>query len=119
VVLTADRFPFSSFFNRKHRQDSLKSLLNTTVATTEDGNLTLNPGLCFSVIFRGDWTLDLMMTYGQPNITRDQVLDALDRIVQTYQVAKRQVSNEVLLLRYVWLDADKVRKRNHQFNEAC
>jgi hypothetical protein len=50
-----------------------------------------------------------MMTYGQPNITRDQVLDALDRIVQTYQAAKRQVSNEVLLLRYVWLDADKVR----------
>jgi hypothetical protein len=49
------------------------------------------------------------MTYGQPNITRDQVLDALDRIVQTYQAAKRQVSNEVLLLRYVWLDADKVR----------
>jgi hypothetical protein len=96
-------------FNRKHRQDSLKSLLKTTVATTEDGNLTLNSGLCFSIIFRGDWTLDLMMTYGQPNITRDQVLDALDRIVQTYQAAKRQVSNEVLLLRYVWLDADKVR----------
>jgi hypothetical protein len=72
----------------------------------DDTNLQLNPGLCFSIIFRGDWTLDLMMiSQGK----RDQVLDALDRVIQTYQNAKRQVSNEVLLLRYVWLDADKVR----------
>ncbi|KAG7363402.1 phosphatidylinositol-specific phospholipase C, X domain containing protein [Nitzschia inconspicua] len=102
---------------KKHRQDSLKSLLNTTAATTNDGNLSLNPGLCFSIIFRGDWTLDLMMTYGQPNITRDQVLDALDRVVQTYQAAKRQVSNEVLLLRYVWLDADKDKTNTIKANE--
>lgn len=92
-------------------------MLKTTVATTDDGNLTLNPGLCFSIIFRGDWTLDLMMTYGQPNITRDQVLDALDRVVQTYQAAKRQVSNEVMLLRYVWLDADKDKTNSIKANE--
>ena len=82
--------------------------------------MALNPGLCFSIIFHGDWTLDLMMTYGQPNITRDEVLDALDRVIQTYQAAKRQVSNEVLLLRYVWLDADKVSiNRFFRSNDFC
>ncbi len=42
---------------------------------------------------------------------RAEVLDAIDRILETYQSQKRRVSNDVLLLRYYWLDAvsDKVR----------
>lgn len=42
---------------------------------------------------------------------RDEILNAIDRILQTYQEQKRRVSNDVLLLRYHWLDAlsDKVR----------
>jgi hypothetical protein len=57
-----------------------------------------------------------MMTYGQM-ISRDEVLDSLDRVIQTYQDAKRQVSNDVLLLRYVWLDADKDRSNTIKPNE--
>ena len=57
------------------------------------------------------------MTYGQTNCTRDEVLNSLDRVIQTYQNAKRQVSNEVLLLRYVWLDADQTRTNTIKSNE--
>eukprot|EP00531_Pseudo-nitzschia_arenysensis_P000376 CAMPEP_0116120770 /NCGR_PEP_ID=MMETSP0329-20121206/3349_1 /TAXON_ID=697910 /ORGANISM="Pseudo-nitzschia arenysensis, Strain B593" /LENGTH=1047 /DNA_ID=CAMNT_0003614555 /DNA_START=263 /DNA_END=3405 /DNA_ORIENTATION=+ len=90
----------------------------------------IDPGLCFSIIFRGDWTLDLMMPdfdimttktksasssssrsngaeeSNSSRITRDKVIDALDNLVRAYSTAKRQVSNEVLLLRYVWSDVD-------------
>lgn len=66
----------------------------------------LNPSQCFSILFRGDWTLDLMILSHK----RDEVLDAIDQILETYQSQKRRVSNDVLLLRYHWLDAvsDKV-----------
>jgi hypothetical protein len=43
-----------------------------------------------------------------PDVNRDEILDTLDRIIQTYQEQKVKVSNDVLLLRYVWLEADKV-----------
>jgi hypothetical protein len=67
--------------------------------------LGLNPERCFSIIFRGDWTFDLMAS---PDVNRDEILNTLDRIIQTYQEQKVKVSNDVLLLRYVWLEADKV-----------
>lgn len=126
--------------SRKHRQDSLKSLLSNGSGTANNSSnkdvpitttlensskstsatnsqrkdhhstttTSLNPSQCFSILFRGDWTLDLMMLSEK----RDELLDALDRILQTYQEQKRKVSNDVLLLRYHWLDAvsDKVRK---------
>jgi phosphatidylinositol phospholipase C delta len=57
------------------------------------------------------------MTYGQTACTRDEVLNSLDRVIQTYQNAKRQVSNEVLLLRYVWLDADQTRTNTIKSDE--
>ena len=40
-------------------------------------------------------------------INRDEVLNALDQIIYTYQSAKVMVSNDVLLLRYVWREAEK------------
>jgi hypothetical protein len=40
---------------------------------------------------------------------RDDILDALDNVLQAYQQAKLKVTNEVLLLRHIWLDVDKVR----------
>lgn len=67
----------------------------------------LNPSNCFSIIFRGDWTVDLMIL---DEVDRNEILDALDQILHTYQEQKTRVSNDVLLLRYVWLDADKVRR---------
>ena len=40
---------------------------------------------------------------------RDDILDALDNVLRAYQAAKLKVTNEVLLLRHIWLDVDKVR----------
>ena len=70
----------------------------------------LEPSRCFSILFRGGWTLDLMML--ADNNKRDEILDALDFILKTYQQQKQRVSNDVLLLRYYWLDAvsEKVRR---------
>ena len=45
------------------------------------------------------------MPYGDRNV----VLDALDLVLEAYQEAKVKVAKDVLLLRYVWLDVDKVR----------
>jgi hypothetical protein len=39
-------------------------------------------------------------------ITRDEIIDALDNLIRAYSTAKRQVSNEVSLLRYVCSDSD-------------
>jgi hypothetical protein len=64
----------------------------------------LKPDKSFSIIFRGARTLDLMMPYGDRNV----VLDALDLVLGAYQEAKVKVAKDVLLLRYVWLDVDKV-----------
>jgi hypothetical protein len=94
--------------NRKHRQSSSRSLMSQQ---SMDGDaMTLNPSQCFSIIFRGDWTLDLMMMNNNDGgeSSRDTILDSLDRILKRYAEQKLKVSNDVLLLRYVWLDVDKV-----------
>lgn len=126
---------------------------------TGDAPFALNPSMCFSLIFRGDWTLDLMMlnasstsssplktlarstlgrsssspvsssspmnnisssnrnsSHGQ-EVSRDEILDGLDLLLQTYQRAKRLVVNDVLLLRYVWLEADKDQSNTIKPNE--
>ena len=40
---------------------------------------------------------------------RDEIIDALDGIVEAYKRAKVTVGNDVLLLRYIWLDVDRDR----------
>lgn len=65
----------------------------------------VTPDRSFSIIFRGERQLDLM---AKDCMDRDEILDALDHIILTYQEAKLKVAHDVLLLRYVWLDADKV-----------
>ena len=60
----------------------------------------------FSIIFRGERQLDLMAA---DPMDRDEILDGLKHIILTYQEAKQKVGSDVLLLRYVWLEADKVR----------
>lgn len=104
------------------KTSSVSSMSSMTAGQTTD----LDLGLCFSIIFRGDWTLDLMMpdfdimttktttssrdgsngTSNSSKITRDEVIDALDNLIRAYSTAKRQVSNEVLLLRYIWSGCD-------------
>lgn len=58
----------------------------------------------FSIIFRGERQLDLMAA---DPMDRDEILDGLKHIILTYQEAKQKVASDVLLLRYVWLEADK------------
>ena len=65
----------------------------------------LQPNRSFSIIFRGERTLDLMTA---DDLDRDSILDALDFVIRSYQAAKQKVGNDVLLLRYIWLDVDKV-----------
>lgn len=58
----------------------------------------------FSIIFRGENTLDLMT---EPEDDRDDILDALDRVIGAYKSSKRRAINDILLLRYIWIDVDK------------
>ena len=84
---------------------------NKTANNLEDEDRViqaLDPTKSFSIIFRGDWTLDMMLLSGGARL-RDDILDSLDQLLQTYQKSKVKVLDDVLLLRYVWLDADKVR----------
>ena len=43
---------------------------------------------------------------------REQILYILNSIVREYGRAKVKVGNEVLLLRYIWNDVDRVRTSN-------
>lgn len=84
-------------FLRKSRQDPRNQ------AGLAD-ELELAPNKSFSIVFRGARTLDLMVPYDD----RNTILDALDSVLQAYQESKLKVAKDVLLLRYVWLDVDKV-----------
>jgi hypothetical protein len=128
--LTPHFLPTLSFFSslhtrtrtrirrKLHRQDAMHSLLKSAGDETMSSHTAmLNPSHCFSILFRGDWTLDLIMLgSGGPRpslVDRDTILDALDLVLTTYQRQKHLVANDVLLLRYHWMDAvsDKVRRR--------
>ena len=67
----------------------------------------LDESRSFSLIFRGAKTLDLMVAEGGD---REEILYVLTRIIEEYGIAKLKVGNEVLLLRYIWNDVDRVRK---------
>lgn len=64
----------------------------------------MDPQKSLSIIFRGDRTLDLIL---ESRERRDELLDALNRLIQAYQSSKVHASNDVLLLPYIWLDVDK------------
>lgn len=123
------------FSLHRSRTDSIKSIMSTvsldaastaTASTSQTSMDVLDPSQCFSIIFRGDWTLDLMILASSASSSnsdykipaRDEILNALDKIIWTYQQAKVMVSNDVLLLRYVWREADKVSMINYQ-SDAC
>lgn len=89
---------------KKNREDSIASFRSTDDAS-EATIAALDPKRSFSIIFRGERTLDLMTLEADQ---RDDILDALDNVLRAYQAAKLKVTNEVLLLRHVWLDVDKV-----------
>jgi hypothetical protein len=97
---------------KKNRRDSISTFLKSPSSRSFDdaseANNTiasLDPKRSFSIIFRGERTLDLMT---MEDDQRDDILDALDNVLQAYREAKKRVTNEVLLLRHIWLDVDKV-----------
>jgi hypothetical protein len=65
----------------------------------------LDENRSFSLVFRGAKTMDLMVDDGGD---REEILYVLNKIVQEYGRAKLKVGNEVLLLRYIWNDVDRV-----------
>lgn len=70
----------------------------------------LDPQRSYSIIFRGAHTLDLM---ADSQVARDEICNALDRVLLAYQRAKTRVANDVLLLRYIWLDVDQKEKTEY------
>ena len=75
-------------------------MLERAVSSDGSTSVALDPERSFSIIFRGAHTLDLMA----PSYDlRTKVCDALDRILRTYEQSKTRVANDVLLLRYAWL----------------
>ena len=130
--------PYIDLIKRKVGS-SVRNLLadsnSNNTSNGDDSTFALNPSQCFSLIFKGDWTLDLMMVNSatahpspsrysptskwssSPGESPDEILDGLDLLLETYQRAKRLVANDVLLLRYVWLEADKDQSNTIKPNE--
>ena len=65
----------------------------------------LDENRSLSLIFRGAKTLDLMV---EGSGERETLLNVLNGLVAEYGRAKVKVGNEVLLLRYIWNDIDRV-----------
>ena len=63
-----------------------------------------DPNCSFSIIFRGSRSLDILV---DSRDVRDELLDAFLKLINAYQRSKVQATNEVLLMRYIWLDVDK------------
>lgn len=72
--------------NRKAMKVTLGSPMK--VAKKGYAEASMDSTKCFSVIFRGGKTLDLMTT---DQDDRDEILDALDRLLHAYQQAKNEL----------------------------
>ena len=66
--------------------------------------LTLDPAVSFSIIFLGGASVDLMAA---SKADRNRMCSVLDELLLAYQRGKTRVSQDVLLLRYVWLQVDR------------
>ena len=74
-------------------------------ARNQNGIPLLDEKRSLSLIFRGAKTLDLLVDVGGD---REMILYVLNSLVAEYGRAKVKVGNEVLLLRYIWNDIDRV-----------
>ena len=70
----------------------------------EAPNLDPNKLLYF---FVGGHTVDFMTHDDESN--RDDIVDALEHLMLNYAKARLKVADDVILLRYIWLDVDRVR----------
>ena len=69
--------------------------------------IDLDAAKSLSIVFSNERTLDLMIS--DEDVTRDEVAQVLQDLVDNYSRAKINVGNDVLLLRYMWVDVDKDR----------
>lgn len=79
--------------------------------------LDLDPERCFSIIYSGERTLDCMIS--DVDVSRDDVLNALHVLFETYTRAKVHAGNDVVLLRHIWIDVDKDRSDSINANELA
>jgi hypothetical protein len=82
------------------------SKLNRKVGSPERNKNELIVEKCFSIIHGQERSIDLMIV--DDNIVRDDVIKSIETLFDAYTAAKRFVSKDVLLLRSVWLECDKV-----------
>lgn len=92
---------------------SKPSIVGRTGSTTSSvaPEVSLDPKRSFSFIMRGSQTIDLMASSYE---IRNELCDALDRLILAYHRAKVRVAHDVQLLRYVWLNLDTNAVNAHQ-----
>jgi len=61
---------------------------------------------CFSIIYGQERAIDLMIA--DDHTSREDIIKTMEALFAAYSAAKRIVSKDVLLLRTVWLECDKV-----------
>lgn len=62
---------------------------------------------CFTIYYVGGHSIDLVIDDFESD--RDEIVNALELLIRTYAENKVRVGVDILLLRYLWYDADKVR----------
>lgn len=82
------------------------SKLNRKVGSPERNKNELIVEKCFSIVYGQERSIDLMII--DDNIFRDDLIKSIETLFDAYTAAKRFVSKDVLLLRSVWLECDKV-----------
>jgi len=68
----------------------------------------LNIDASFSIVYRGDQTMDLTVLQDQDGMCRDEIVKVLNYLLHVFNCAKTQVGNDIFHLRYLWVDVDKV-----------
>ena len=71
---------------------------------SSDFHSKIDPNKCFSIFYVGGRSIDLVID--EHESYRDEIVDTL---MHTYTLKKVKTGVDVLLLRYIWYDADKVR----------
>ncbi len=90
--------------NRNAKKNKQSRLTQPPQATNE--KLSNEEERSFSIIYSGEKTIDIIL----PQIcstTRNEIVLALNKLLQRYNQAKTRVGNDVLLLRHIWNDVDK------------
>lgn len=84
---------------------------------TPKKGVELDPTRCFSIIYGGERTLDMMVN--DEDVTKDEIMSILEALREKYTAAKIKVNPDHLLLRQIWADVDTDRTETITSNELC